>query len=91
MINKVFYYYFRTKLKYKWCCLNYPLKGMFGQGWKSEKIRNKMRMKKWENKKVFGFPRLCLIKMVEKWRDEKLFGLVENKGGVWWVFPNNNF
>ena len=47
--------------------------------WKSKKIENKGRMEKWEDKKVFSFPRLYLVKMMEKWRDRKLFGLVENK------------
>ena len=49
-------------------------------------------MEKWEDRKVFSFPHLCLVKKVEKWRDEKLFGLVENKicicrGTIWWPNP----
>ena len=36
-------------------------------------------MEKWEDKKVFSFPRLYLVERMEKWRNRKLFGLVENK------------
>ena len=36
-------------------------------------------MEKWENRKIFSFPHLCLVERVEKWRDEKLFDLVKNK------------
>ena len=36
-------------------------------------------MEKGEDRKVFSFPDLCLVERVEKWRDGKLFGLVENK------------
>ena len=48
-------------------------------GWKSERIENRGRMEKWEDRKVFSFPHLCLVEGVKKWRDEKLFTLVENK------------
>ena len=36
-------------------------------------------MEKWKDRKVFNFPHLCLVERVEKWRNEKLFGLVKNK------------
>ena len=36
-------------------------------------------MEKGEDRKVFRFFDLCLVERVEKWRDGKLFGLVENK------------
>ena len=36
-------------------------------------------MEKGEDRKVFSFPDLCLVERVEKWRDGKLFDLVENK------------
>ena len=48
-------------------------------GWKSEKVENRGRIEKWEDRNVFTFLHLCLVERVEKWRDEKLFGLVENK------------
>ena len=48
-------------------------------GLTSERIENRGRMEKWENRKVFSFPHLCLVEKVEMWRDEKLFRLVENK------------
>ena len=49
------------------------------EGWKNERIENRGRMEKWEDKKVFSIFHLCLVERVEKWRDRKLFGLVENK------------
>ena len=48
-------------------------------GWKSEKVENRGRIEKWEDRNVFTFLHLCLVERVEKWRNEKLFGLVENK------------
>ena len=36
-------------------------------------------MEKWEDRKYFRFYHLCLVRRMEKWRDEKLFYLVENK------------
>ena len=42
-------------------------------------MENGGRMENGEDRKVFSFPDLCLVERVEKWRDEKLFGLVENK------------
>ena len=47
--------------------------------WKSERIENWERMKKWEDRRDFSFPRLCLVGRMEKWRDGKLFYLVEKK------------
>ena len=47
--------------------------------WKSEIIENRGRMEKWEDRKVFSFPHLCSVERVEKWRDGKLLGLVENE------------
>ena len=46
-----------------------------------EKWEDKKRREdgKWENRKDFMFSHLCLVGRVEKWRDEKLFYLVENK------------
>ena len=49
------------------------------EGWKSKMIENRGRMEKWEDKKVFSFSHLYLVEMVKKWRDRKLFGLIENK------------
>ena len=42
-------------------------------------IENGKRMEKWEDKKDFNFPYLCLVGRVEKWRDEKRFCLVEKR------------
>ena len=44
-------------------------------------------MKKWEDKKDFNFPHLCLVGRVEKWRvekwrDEKRFCLVEKRNEI---------
>ena len=36
-------------------------------------------MEKWKDGKDLVFSRMCLVKRVEKWRDEKLFCLVEKK------------
>ena len=47
--------------------------------WKSGKIENEEMMEKWEDRKDFSFPRLCLVGRVEKWRDGKPFYFVENK------------
>ena len=47
--------------------------------WKSERIENRGMMEKWKDRKVFSFPYLCLVEMVEKWINWKLFDLVENK------------
>ena len=41
------------------------------RGWKIEERWKSGRIE------VFSFPHLCLVERVEKWRDEKLFGLVE--------------
>ena len=30
-------------------------------------------MEKWEDRKDFSFPHLCLVKRVEKWRDTNFF------------------
>ena len=49
--------------------------------WKSERIENGERMKKWEDRRDFSFPRLCLVGRVEKWRDGKLFCLVMKING----------
>ena len=46
---------------------------------KSGRIENGEMMEKWEDRKDFSFPHLCLVGRVEKWRDGKLFCLVENK------------
>ena len=48
-------------------------------GWKSGRIENGERMKKWEDRKNFSFPHFCLFGRVEKWRDRKLFCLIKNK------------
>ena len=39
-------------------------------GLTSERIENRGRMEKGEDRKVFSFPDLCLVERVEKWRDE---------------------
>ena len=36
-------------------------------------------MEKWKDRKDLAFSHLCLVRRVEKWRDEKLFCLVEIK------------
>ena len=36
-------------------------------------------MEKWDNRRDFNFCRLCLVGAVEKWKDGKLFYLVEKK------------
>ena len=38
-------------------------------------------MEKWEDRKDFSFPHLCLVGRVEKLRDEKLFYLVGKRNG----------
>ena len=49
-------------------------------------------MKKWDDGKLVGdgkgedrknlvFPHVCLVREVEKWKNEKLFYLVEEKNG----------
>ena len=42
-------------------------------------IENIERAEKQEDRKDLGFSHMCLIGRVEKWRDEKLFYLVEKK------------
>ena len=42
-------------------------------------MKNRARMKKWEDGKYLVFPRVCLVGGVEKWEGEKLFYLVEKK------------
>ena len=49
--------------------------------WKSGKMENCERMKKWENGKYLVLPRVCLVEGMEKWEDEKLFCLIEKKSG----------
>ena len=36
-------------------------------------IENEERIEKWEDRKDFSLPHLCLIGRVEKWRDGKTF------------------
>ena len=38
-------------------------------------------MEKWEDRKDLVFPRVCLVRGMEKWKDEKFFCLVEKKSG----------
>ena len=38
-------------------------------------------MKKYEDIRDFSFPRSCLVGKMEKWRNEKLFYLVEKRNG----------
>ena len=40
--------------------------------------QKKFQLKK-KKKRDFSFPHLCLVRRVEKWRDEKLLCSVENK------------
>ena len=40
--------------------------------WKSERIENGKMIEKWEDKKNLISSYMCLIEMMEKWRDEKL-------------------
>ena len=42
-------------------------------------IENGKMKEKWVNRKYFSFSHLCLIRRVEKLRDEKLFCLVKKK------------
>ena len=38
-------------------------------------------MEKWKDKKYLVFPRMCLVRGMEKWEGGKLFYLVEKKSG----------
>ena len=38
-------------------------------------------MEKWEDRKDLVFSYVCLVGGVEKWKDEKLFCLIEKKSG----------
>ena len=38
-------------------------------------------MEKWEDRKYLVFPRMCLVRGMEKWEGEKLFCLVGEKKG----------
>ena len=44
------------------------------RGWKSSR-----RIEKCEDKKYLVFSRVCLVGGIEKWKDGKLFCLVEKK------------
>ena len=50
-------------------------------GVENQEDRNGERMKKQENRKDFNFPHLYLVGMVEKWKDRKLFYLIEKENG----------
>ena len=39
-------------------------------------------MKKWEDRKYFVFPLVCLVRGMEKWKGGKLFCLVREKNGM---------
>ena len=47
--------------------------------WKSGRIENRERIEKFKDRKDLVFSHMCLVGRVEKWRDEKLFCLVEKK------------
>ena len=47
--------------------------------WKSGRIENEEMIEKWKDIKDLVFSRMCLVGRVEKWRDGKLFCLVEKK------------
>ena len=47
--------------------------------WKNGRIENRERIEKWKNRKDLVFSHICLIGRIEKWKDEKLFCLVEKK------------
>ena len=47
--------------------------------WKSRRIENKKVIEKWEDKRYFIFPRVCLIGRMKNWKDEKFICLVEEK------------
>ena len=49
--------------------------------WKSGRMENCERMEKWEDGKYLVFPLMCLVGVVEKWEDRKLFCLVREKKG----------
>ena len=42
-------------------------------------MENCGRIEKWKDGKYLVFPRVCLVKGMEKWEDWKLFCLVEKK------------
>ena len=50
--------------------------------WKNGRVENCERMEKWEVRKDLVFPHLCLVEMVEKQKDGKLFCLVEIKNEI---------
>ena len=47
--------------------------------WKTRRIENEEKIEKWKDRKDLVFSHVCLVDRVEKWRDGKLFCLVENK------------
>ena len=49
--------------------------------WKSRRMKNCGKMEKQEDEKYLVFPRVCLVRGMEKWEDGKLFCLVEKKSG----------
>ena len=46
---------------------------------KSERIENGEMIEKWEDRKNLVFSHICLVERIEKWRNEKLFCLVEKR------------
>ena len=50
----------------------------FGE-WKSGRIENGEGIEKWKDRKDLVFSHMCLVGRVEKWKDGKLFYLVEKK------------
>ena len=50
--------------------INKNLGSVWLEGWKSLKIENGGRMKKWEDRKYFNFPHFCLVGSgkVEGWK-----------------------
>ena len=47
--------------------------------WKSGRIENGEGIEKWKDRKDLVFSHMCLVGRVEKWKDGKLFYLVEKK------------
>ena len=55
---------------------------LIGWRWKSREIKNYENLKKkkkWRNNIDLIFPHMCLVERMKKWKDEKLYFLVEEK------------
>ena len=61
------------------CCLEKLLGFVWVGKWKSGRIENGERIEKWTDRKDLVFSYMCLVGRVKKWRDGKLFCLIEKK------------